>query len=145
MAGYFMGMHRDLWMRKVLQATISSYEFLSIPTTTKFNKAVKYINDDKSWERCYVILKILFPWLRVLCLENSNIVGMDKVYYYPRMTKHFIDNKNQILNIREFLLTYHHYPIYRTHQITKVMKKSQHKRIQLCIMKNLFFHIQLVE
>ena len=33
MDGYFMGMHRDLRMRKVLQATISSAEFLSIPTT----------------------------------------------------------------------------------------------------------------
>ena len=46
--GYFMVMHRDLRMRKVLQATISSAEFLSIPTTTKFTKAVKYIHDDKS-------------------------------------------------------------------------------------------------
>ena len=63
MAGYLMGMHRDLRMRKVLQATISSSELLSIPTTTKFTKAVKYIHDDKSWERCYVILKIRFPCL----------------------------------------------------------------------------------
>ena len=39
-AGYFMGMHRDLRMRKIIQATISSAEFLSIPTTTKFTKAV---------------------------------------------------------------------------------------------------------
>ena len=49
MAGYFMGVHRDLRMRKVLQDTISSAGFLSIPTTTKFTKAVKYIHDDKSW------------------------------------------------------------------------------------------------
>ena len=47
MAGYFMGMHRDLRMRKFLQDTIASAEFLRIPTTTKFTKAVKYINDDK--------------------------------------------------------------------------------------------------
>ena len=80
MAGYFMGMHRDLRMRKVLQATISSAEFLSIPTATKFNKVVKYIHDDKSWERCYVLLKILHPCLRVLLLADSNLVGMGKVY-----------------------------------------------------------------
>ena len=72
MAGYFIGMHRDLRMRKVLQDTISYAEFLSIPTTTKFTKAVKYINDDKSWERCYVLLKILHPCLRVLRLEDIN-------------------------------------------------------------------------
>ena len=87
MAGYFIGMHRDLRMRKVLQATISSAEFLSIPTTTKFTKEVKYIYDDKSWEMCYVILNILFPRLRVLRLADSNISGMDKVYYYSIMTK----------------------------------------------------------
>ena len=52
-AGYFMGMHRDLRMRKVLQVTISSAEFLSIPTTTKFTKAVKYIHDDKFWDIQY--------------------------------------------------------------------------------------------
>ena len=71
-------MHRDFLMRKVPQATISSSKFLSIPTNTKFNKAVKYINDDKSWERCYVLLNVLFPYLRVLHLEDSNNLRMEK-------------------------------------------------------------------
>ena len=93
MAGYFMVMHRDLRMREVVQATISSAEFLSIPTTTKFTKEVKYIHDDKSWERCYVLLKNLFPWLRVLRLADSNLSGMEKVYYYSRMTKQYIEKK----------------------------------------------------
>ena len=77
MAGYFMGMHRDLRMQKVLQAAISA-ELLSIPTTTKFTKAVKYIHYDKSWERCYVLLQILYTCLRVLRLEDSNLTGMEK-------------------------------------------------------------------
>ena len=34
---------------------VMSAEFLSIPTTAKFTKAVKYIHDEKSWERCYVL------------------------------------------------------------------------------------------
>ena len=79
MTGYFMVIHRDLRMRKVLQDTISSAEFISIPTNTKFTKAVKYIHDNNSWERCYVLLKILFPCLRVLRLADSNLSGMDKV------------------------------------------------------------------
>ena len=70
MAGFFMGMHRDLRMRNFLQAAISSTEFLIIPTTTKFTIAVKYIHDDKSWERCYVLLNTLFPCFRVLRLED---------------------------------------------------------------------------
>ena len=48
--GYFMGMHRDLRMQKVLKDTILSAEFISIPTNTKFTKSVKYIHDNKSWE-----------------------------------------------------------------------------------------------
>ena len=125
MAGYFMGMHRDLRMRKVLQATISSAEFLSIPTNPKFNKAVNYIHDDKSWERCYVLLKILFLCLRVLRLADSNISGMEKVYYYSRMTKQCTKKKNQILIIRGFYPKYHHLPIYGSSLMTEAMKKSQ--------------------
>ena len=49
MAGYFMEMHRDLQMRKVLQATISYAESISIPTDTKSTKAVEYIIDNESW------------------------------------------------------------------------------------------------
>ena len=40
MTGYFIGIHRDLRMRKVLKATIPSDEFISIPTNTKFVKAM---------------------------------------------------------------------------------------------------------
>ena len=87
MAGYFMGMHRDLRMRKFLQATISYAKFISIPTNTKLFRAVKYIHDNNSWERCYVILNIIFPCLRVLRLADSNLAGMDKVYYYSIITK----------------------------------------------------------
>ena len=72
MAGYFIGMNRYLRVRKVLQDNISSTEFLSISTTTKFTKAVKYIHDDKSWESCHVLIMIIFPYLRVLCLADSN-------------------------------------------------------------------------
>ena len=98
MAGYFMGMHRDLRMRKILQSTISSAEFLSIPTNTKFAKAVKYIHDNKSRERCYVLLKIIFPCLRVLRLADSNLAGMDKVYYYSIMTKQCIEKTKSDLD-----------------------------------------------
>ena len=62
-AGYFMGMHRDSRMRKVLQATILSDELIIIPTNNKFTKAVRYIHDNKSWERCYVLFKIIFLFL----------------------------------------------------------------------------------
>ena len=34
-----------------------------------------------------------FPCLRVLCLEDSNIAGTEKVYYYLIMTKQCIEKK----------------------------------------------------
>ena len=42
---YFVGMHIDLRMWKVLQATTSSAEFISIPTNNKYYKAFRYIHD----------------------------------------------------------------------------------------------------
>ena len=41
----------------------------------------------------YVFIKILFPYLIVLRLEDSNMSGMETVYCYLRMTKQCIDKK----------------------------------------------------
>ena len=40
---------------------------------------------------CYVILNIIFPCLRVIHLADSNLAGMEKVYYYSRMKKQCIE------------------------------------------------------
>ena len=60
MAGYFVVMPRDLRMRKSLLATVSSAEFGTMTLNSKLSKVVSYIQDNKSWERMYVLLKILF-------------------------------------------------------------------------------------
>ena len=130
-----MGMRIDLRMCKVLQATISSSGFISIPTNTKFTKALKYIHDNKSWERCYVLLKIHFTCPRVLRLADSNLAGMDKFYYYSRMIEQCIEKTESDLDYQIFSLTYRHQPIYRTCMMKKVMKKSQYQMILPCILK----------
>ena len=60
MDGYFMGIHRDLWIRKFLQSTLLYAEFISIPTNNKFDKPVRYIHDNNSWKKCCVLFKIAF-------------------------------------------------------------------------------------
>ena len=50
MAGYFIGMHRDLRMRKALLATVSSSEFSTMSLNSKLSKVVSYIQDKKAWE-----------------------------------------------------------------------------------------------
>ena len=52
---------------------------------SKISKVVSYIQDNKAWERIYVILKIMFPCLWVLHLEDSNKSGMEKLFYYAIM------------------------------------------------------------
>ena len=60
MAGYFIVMHRDLRMRKELIATVSSAEFNTMSLNSKLSKVVSYIQDNESWYRIYVLLKIIF-------------------------------------------------------------------------------------
>ena len=43
MAGDFIGMHRDLRMRKSLLATVSSAKFNNMSLNSKFSKVVSYI------------------------------------------------------------------------------------------------------
>ena len=86
MAGYFIGMHRDFRTRKALLATVSSAEFNTMSLNSKLSKVLSYIQDNKSWEKIYVPLKIILLCLLVLLIEGSNKAGMDKVLYYARMT-----------------------------------------------------------
>ena len=128
-------MHRYLRIRKFLEATISSSEFISIPTNKKFTKAVSYIHDNNSWERCYVLLKIIFPCLRVIYLADSNLAVMEKFITIRELPSSEFKKQYLILIIRDYSLTYSHQPIYGTSQMTKVMKNSQYKNIIPCIQK----------
>ena len=60
MAGYFVGMHRYLRIIKACLATVSSVEFNTMLLNSKNFKVVSYIQDNTSWERIYVLLKIFF-------------------------------------------------------------------------------------
>ena len=106
MAVYFIGMHRDLRMRKVLLATVSSSGFNTMALKSKLSKVVSYIQDNKSWERIYVLLKILFPCLQVLHLADNNKAGMDKLFYYARMTKISIIKLSYDLDNKELFPVY---------------------------------------
>ena len=48
-----------------------------------------------------MVLKILFPCLRVLRLADSKKSGMDKVFYYTKMTKISIIKSSSDLDIKE--------------------------------------------
>ena len=83
MADYLIGMNRDLRMRKVLIATVSSAEFNTMALNSKLSKVVSYIQDNKSWERIYILLKIKFPCLRVLRLADKKNQERTRYYTIP--------------------------------------------------------------
>ena len=49
MAGYFIGMQRDLRMQKALISKFSSAEFNNMTLNSKLSKVVSYIQDKKAW------------------------------------------------------------------------------------------------
>ena len=69
MAGYFIGIHRNLLMRKELLSIISSAKFNTMSLNSKLFKIVSYIQDNKAWGRIYVVLKIIFLVFRSFVLK----------------------------------------------------------------------------
>ena len=90
MAGYFIGIHRYLHTRKAILTTVYSAEFNTMALNSKLSKLVSYIQENKAWERIYIKSKTISPCFRVLCIADSSKEGMDKLFYYDRMTKTFI-------------------------------------------------------
>ena len=84
MAGYFIGIHRYLRMRKALLAKVSSDEFNTMALHSKLSKVISYIKDKKAWERIYVLLKILSPCLRVICQQRRNGQGILLTWEFRR-------------------------------------------------------------
>ena len=104
MAGYFIGMHKYLRMIKAFIATVSSAEFNTMSLNSKLSKGVSYIQDNKAWERIYVLLRIIFTFCRVLCIADSNKAEMEKLFYYSIMKNISIIKSSSDLDNKELFL-----------------------------------------
>ena len=80
-------MHRYLRMIKSLLVTVSSAEFKTISLNSKLSKVLSYTQYNEVLEMIYVLLKILFNCLRFCYFIEQLKKGMDKVFYYSRITK----------------------------------------------------------
>ena len=104
MDDYFIGMHIYLCMRKALiLTTVYSAKFNTMSLNSTLSKVVSYIQDNKAWGRIYVLLKIFFPCIWVIHISDSNKSGMDKLFYYVRMTKISIIKSLSDLDNKELL------------------------------------------
>ena len=141
MTGYFMGVHIELRMWKFPQYTISSAKLFIIPTNSKFDEAVRYIHDNKSWERCYLLLNVIFPCLKVLLLEYSNHSGVEFFIIIWEWPSSALIKYHLVLVLRKYSQTYHHQPIYWTCLKMKVMKKIHYQMNTLSIQKIYVFFV----
>ena len=98
MAGYLIGIYRYLRMRKSLLITVSYSELKTMSLNAKLSKVVSYIQYNKSWEKVYLLLKILPPFLQVLRISDSNKSGMYKVYYSRMKNISIIKSSSDIDN-----------------------------------------------
>ncbi len=80
-ATWFYAMHRLLQQRQALKATIHNQTFIDLPKTNGVIKAVRDTEDNNFWKHIYVLLCALFSSLKALRLHNTNVSGMDKIYY----------------------------------------------------------------
>ena len=118
MTGCFIGMRRYLRMIKSLLVTFYSAKFKIMSLKSKPSKVVSYIQDNKSWEKIYVILKILFPCIWVLCNADSKKSGMYRFSNIPEWQRSPLSRHHLILitdNYSQYLA--HNISMYLVHQI----------------------------
>ncbi len=80
-ATWFYAMHRALWMKPVLKATIHNPSFVSPSKIDRVAGAINDIEDEVIWKAIYFLLCAVFPALKVLRYCDSNIPAMDKIYF----------------------------------------------------------------
>ena len=70
MAGCFYAMHRGLCMRKALVATVASPKWVALKKNPVVNRAAEDVMCGKYWEDVYLILRAVYPLLKLLRTLN---------------------------------------------------------------------------
>ena len=99
-AGYFYAMHRQLRCRKALEATVYSAAWNGLKQLKLIvHRAVIDVKEDLFWKRMFILLRALFPLLKLLRLADSNKPNMDKVCYLLNKARlHLVKSKDNLMN-----------------------------------------------
>ena len=81
--GCSIGLLRLIRLRDALVATSLSPEFKRLNVWRDF---CSLLQDDDLWELIFAVSRALYPAMRVLRLADCKVAGMEKLYYYVRMT-----------------------------------------------------------
>ncbi len=72
-----------LCLRDALKSTINSKEFMDL---NNFKTETFVLNNDNFWLYLFVMFHALYSPMRLLCLADQQVPGMEKLYYYVLQT-----------------------------------------------------------
>ena len=102
MGGHFYSLHRLLRLHDAMRQTVVSLEWkkdVSFGQNKKLKQNIKAIVEDKKFVLAVkTLLVLMFPVIRCLRLADSNKPGMDKIWYFVRVTSNRIENFVSKLN-----------------------------------------------
>ena len=86
MALWFYAMMRLLRLKQALMATIHQQRFTDLSLNETVAMAVQVIENKEFWKCLYIILRAVFPALRLLRYCDKSKPAMDKIYYLSYRT-----------------------------------------------------------
>jgi len=98
MALWFYAMMRLLRLRQALMATIHQQKFTDLTLNETVAMAVQDIEIPDFWKCLYIILRAVFPALRLLRYCDKSKPAMDKIYYLSYRTTQALQQSESLLN-----------------------------------------------
>ena len=101
MAMWFYAMIRLLRLEMPLKATVHQQKFRSLPLNESARMAVLDIQEAKFWKCLYILLRSVFPALKLLRYCDANKPSMDKIFFLLHRTTQAIEKSFDSLNDKE--------------------------------------------
>ena len=98
MALWFYAMMRLLRLKQALMATIHQQRFTDLTVNETVAMAVQDIENPDFWKCLYIILRAVFPALRLLRYCDKSKPAMDKIYYLSYRTTQALEQSESVLN-----------------------------------------------
>jgi hypothetical protein len=102
MALWFYAMLRLLRLKQPLRATIHQQKFVDLNHNDSVRAAVHDIKDDKFWKCIYLLLRAVFPALRLLRYCDKSKPAMDKIFFLSHRTTLALEKSEEFLNDKQF-------------------------------------------
>jgi hypothetical protein len=100
MALWFYAMVCLLRLPAATAATIHRQRFFDLNLNDSVRAAVHDIKDDKFWKCVYLLVRAVFPALRLLCYCNKSKPAMDEMFFLSHRTTLALEKLEEFLNDR---------------------------------------------